>query len=85
MKSDTIKSQGGPPDKCPVSDTIADNSRVNVFTVKHVESQPYRCPVCDGRGIVPSGFYTLANDACGTSITDLKQCRTCKGKGIIWG
>lgn len=43
------------------------------------------CPVCEGRGLVPPGFYqvsksqyvyTLANAAA-------EKCRTCKGDGVI--
>jgi len=44
--------------------------------------QPYRCPVCEGRGTVESNFYSRATMS---STTDNETCRTCHGAGIIWG
>lgn len=42
-----------------------------------------RCPVCSGKGIVPSNFYTLGNG--GTSNTATPQtCRSCNGSGVVW-
>lgn len=44
------------------------------------EIQPYKCPVCRGRGTVPTDFYFYE---------DLKpkskevKCRSCNGNGII--
>lgn len=43
--------------------------------------QPYKCPVCEGRGSLPSNFYT--RDAGATSTADI-QCRSCKGTGVLW-
>lgn len=43
--------------------------------------QPYFCPVCYGKGFVDLGFY---NHGLSTS-TNPETCRTCIGKGIIWG
>lgn len=45
------------------------------------KSKPYRCPVCDGKGHVPSNFYNVYGNV-STGITEV--CRTCKGQGIIW-
>jgi hypothetical protein len=45
-------------------------------------NRPYACPVCLGRGIVPAGFYSLADSLSGTAPD---KCRTCLGTGIIWG
>lgn len=46
--------------------------------VGHTCKEPYTCPVCSGRGTVPSGFYS------GTcSIED--PCHACGGTGIVWG
>ena len=43
-----------------------------------------RCPVCDGRGTVPYGFYPdQPRDATGVGHTT--QCRGCMGRGIIGG
>ena len=49
--------------------------------------RPYRCPVCDGRGTVPAGFYD-GDNGCGTATTSSitpETCRTCHGTGIVWG
>lgn len=42
---------------------------------------PHRCPVCDGIGFVPSGFYS----PCGTTSFSAEQCKTCNGSGVVWG
>lgn len=39
-------------------------------------NQPYKCPVCKGKGGMPSGFYGTAPGA--------ETCRTCSGAGIVW-
>jgi len=41
---------------------------------------PHKCPVCNGKGVVPGGFYSSVGDY-GSSIT---TCRSCVN-GIIWG
>jgi hypothetical protein len=46
---------------------------------------PYRCPVCDGKGLVPNGFYrAVGMNEWGSSSASPETCRTCKGIGIIW-
>ena len=44
---------------------------------------PYLCPVCQGRGFVPPGFYgsygAIANR------TDSDPCRACNSTGVLWG
>jgi hypothetical protein len=40
-------------------------------------TQPFRCPVCLGRGMMPQGFYDC-ND------TSVPTCRSCNGKGFVW-
>jgi hypothetical protein len=42
--------------------------------------QPYKCPVCDGTGKVPAGFY---NEGYGSTNACPEQCQTCKGIGIV--
>lgn len=44
----------------------------------------YKCPVCNGKGIVPNGFYNVINSY-NTNNTSAEVCRTCKGTGIVWG
>lgn len=43
---------------------------------------PHRCPVCDGVGMKPPGFYDLL--PCSTTSASPEQCRTCYGRGIVW-
>lgn len=41
---------------------------------------PHKCPVCEGRGIVPCDFYT--GPTYGVSM-DPVECRSCTGKGYV--
>ena len=45
-----------------------------------INQKPYSCPVCHGKGIVPSDYYTSV----GSTLRTNEACRTCKGKGIVW-
>ena len=45
-------------------------------------SEWQKCPVCNGSGQVPFGFYDPWYWAGGTYFT-FETCRTCQGKGII--
>jgi len=64
-----------------------DNLSLNINNDKKLT--PYKCPVCEGRGVVPFGFYDYSNKF--KTINDIEteipieMCRTCIGKGIIWG
>jgi len=42
---------------------------------------PHRCPVCNGRGLVPNGFYSAFQ---ATSSTSPEQCKSCYGSGVLW-
>jgi len=44
---------------------------------------PFLCPVCQGRGVVPQGFYSPYPTGLTTS-TEPDKCRSCMD-GIIWG
>ncbi len=45
---------------------------------------PYKCPVCNGTGLVLSGFYNVGIDTVGSSTTNVtEKCRSCNGGGII--
>ena len=49
--------------------------------------QPYRCPVCSGRGVVAAGFYLLGpypTASCSTTAPATEACRSCAGGGIVW-
>lgn len=41
---------------------------------------PHKCPVCEGKGKVEAGFYSLPTD---TSVSD-PMCRACAGSGVVW-
>lgn len=45
----------------------------------------FRCPVCDGRGIVPNGFYRAVgvNEWVSGSTTP-ETCRSCGGCGVVF-
>lgn len=47
--------------------------------------QPYRCPVCGGNGLVPSGFYDQVSGEWWSSDASSETCRSCNGTGIVWG
>lgn len=46
------------------------------------ERTPHRCPVCEGRGSVPPGFYRLT--CYSTTALTVELCRTCAGGGLVW-
>lgn len=42
------------------------------------------CPVCGGKGLVPTGFYTaIGTPYYSTTGTFPETCRSCSGKGYI--
>lgn len=44
-----------------------------------------RCPVCEGRGLLPRGFYEAVG--CESwAVGDLgpETCRSCAGHGYVW-
>lgn len=44
-------------------------------------ASPSLCPICNGKGIVPQGFYDLnIHDITATSG---EQCRSCYGQGYL--
>ena len=46
---------------------------------------PFRCPVCNGTGLVPRNFY-LAIGVTGSlgNAVMAEKCRSCSGTGIVW-
>jgi len=53
--------------------------------VTHPNSQtPHTCPVCMGKGIVPSGFYSYPNNQWTTTSATPEKCKSCNGSGVIW-
>jgi DnaJ-class molecular chaperone len=46
---------------------------------------PFRCPVCNGTGRVPNGFYdAIGVDHWTTSDATPEPCRSCGGTGIVY-
>lgn len=45
---------------------------------------PFLCPVCQGRGVVPAGFYQACHHGVTSDAAD-QQCKSCRGEGIVWG
>lgn len=45
---------------------------------------PHVCPVCGGRGRVPTGFYDSTSGYYTTVTTAPESCRSCAGTGVIW-
>lgn len=51
-----------------------------MFKSEPVPKRPHKCPVCEGRGWVPNGFYGVVD----CTSTANETCRSCNGAGIIW-
>ncbi len=45
---------------------------------------PFKCPVCNGNGLVPNGFYSNTSGMWSGSSAVTEECRSCNGKGIVW-
>jgi len=46
---------------------------------------PHRCPVCDGHGIVPGGYYNVTKEVLHWTTTNASEsCRACAGSGVIY-
>jgi len=48
-------------------------------------SSPYRCPVCQGRCTMPQSFYLVINTGSTLMSGGVETCRSCGGRGIVWG
>jgi len=46
------------------------------------QGMPHRCPVCQGKGTLPPGFYEHG-DSVTRSDTTPDPCKTCDGLGYI--
>ena len=44
---------------------------------------PFVCPVCYGKGTVPTGFYFQFGSGSSPSTVP-EPCRTCDSTGIVW-
>ena len=54
------------------------------FDTAPTEHVPYRCPVCKGRGMMPTAFYLMPGGTTGTSDTGEESCHSCHGTGLVW-
>lgn len=45
---------------------------------------PHQCPVCNGRGTVPNGFYNSDGMQYSSAGTWAETCRSCGGTGVVW-
>lgn len=61
-----------------------DESKPTFSLFLEKETVPYRCPVCDGTGSVPDGFYLQLNGCWSGTNTISETCRSCYGTGIVW-
>jgi hypothetical protein len=52
--------------------------RVTTLLEPPMTVEAHRCPVCEGRGIVPGSFYT------GLPILADEPCRACDASGVVW-
>lgn len=44
-----------------------------------------RCPVCEGKGLVPAGFYgAIGVESWSASDITPAPCRPCAGRGVVW-
>ena len=48
------------------------------------ETKPYQCPVCNGNGLVPNGFYNQTSGYWSSTSTMSETCQSCNGTGIVW-
>lgn len=62
---------------------ITDKETKECYDYTLLRRVPYKCPVCEGKGVVPAGFY----ESCGGYLTNISSitCQSCDGTGIVWG
>lgn len=47
-------------------------------------SDASRCPVCNGNGLVPNGFYRQTSGLWSSTSTKPETCKSCNGSGVVW-
>lgn len=55
------------------------------FSVNPTGIKPHVCPVCNGNGKVPNGFYNQTSGYVSSTSTTPETCQSCHGTGIVWG
>lgn len=67
-----------------IIEQILENNSPQNSVIWREEKKVHRCPVCDGKGLVPHGFYTaIGVESFTSSSISPEECRTCNGKGVI--
>ena len=44
----------------------------------------HKCPVCNGRGLVPYGFYQSQSGKWTAGGIGDELCKSCHGSGVVW-
>ena len=52
--------------------------------MKTTKQIPHKCPVCNGVGKVPIGYYNANQRFSTTSSATPETCKSCSGKGIVY-
>lgn len=72
---------------CPTCGRSADHvGHAEPLSPSRTTATPHECPVCLGRGLVPIGFYSVAQGRQQVARTGATEelCRACDGKGVLW-
>ena len=57
-----------------------------VYTYPPIKKIPFKCPVCDGTGLVSRPPHIAGDVTSWTdNSTDPHPCKACNGTGIVWG
>jgi hypothetical protein len=59
------------------------NSCYEAYQSQYLKQTPYKCPICEGKGIVPNGFYSVYGSGTTTDASP-ETCKSCYGSGILW-
>jgi len=73
--------------KLQMKEEISKQVKIEALSIADVSKSlaPHRCPVCNGNGLVPNGFYMQTSGHWSTTSITPETCRSCNGTGIVWG
>lgn len=54
------------------------------YSEKTFFAYPFKCPICNGNGLVPNGFYSQVTGCWNSTSTAPETCKSCNGTGIVW-
>lgn len=63
------------------ADMAKTKAKPNTRPLDGLVRHPFKCPVCEGRGVVEHGFYGGFG---ATTDASPHSCRTCGGAGVLW-